>query len=139
VETDAVGVARSKSEFDDEGVTPAGGDVGGGEVLKRFMISDAADWRAAGAGAEDDGSGSPDPKISARRSWVEGPLSETPLTGVGADESSPIRSTTVSLSVRVEPTGFLSLTAKYQHASSSPTVLTSSHHGSSDLRRRHSL
>jgi hypothetical protein len=69
-------------------------------------MSCAAERAGTGAllGAESE---DPVPKISARRSWVVWPPVEG--GGVGAD-SSPMRSTNESLSVRVDPTGFLSLT-----------------------------
>lgn len=80
------------------------------------MISSAADRFVAGA--EDDDPVAEgvdisllDPKISARRSCVDGPVASPAEVEEddGVKSSPPIRSTT-SLSVRVEPTGFLSLT-----------------------------
>ena len=90
---------------------------GGDEVLKRFMISDEADERGAGVEMGCEGAESPDPKISARRSCVDGPAAGPLLDTDEADMSSPIKSTTVSLSVRVDPTGFLSLTGECQKES----------------------
>jgi hypothetical protein len=87
----------------------AGGAEGAGEESNKLMISLAAlRW---GTGAEEiAGSLELEPKISAKRSCVEGP-DEAPLEGgVTVVSLSPIRSTIESLSVLVEPTGLRSLT-----------------------------
>lgn len=89
--------------------------AGGGEEVdaedppKRDMISALADLAGA-AGAEGAlSSVALEPKMSAKRSRVDGPL-EAAALAVGATLSSPIKSTTVSLSVLVVPTDLLSLT-----------------------------
>jgi hypothetical protein len=95
----------------------------GAEELKRLSISALAERAEAAAGVlpaggtgAETGSSPPVPKMSARRSWVDGPVVGTliPLDPAeGAEpESSPIKSTIESLSVLVDPTGFRSLTRR---------------------------
>lgn len=112
---------------------------GGGEVAlagnesNKLMMSVAALRCVVGCEEADEEATSfeLEPKISARRSCVEGPAEA--LTDVGvAVLSSPIRSTIESLSVLVDPTGLRSLTSPsaiywvkkhmlaYQYPSSSP-------------------
>jgi len=92
-----------------EGAEVGAGAEGAGEESNRLMISLAA--LREGTGAEEvAGSLELDPKISARRSWVDGP-DDAPLEdGVTVVSLSPMRSTIESLSVLVEPTGLRSLT-----------------------------
>ena len=84
------------------------------------------------------GSLEPDPKISARRSWVDGPDDAPFEGGVTVVSLSPIRSTIESLSVLVEPTGLRSLT-ECQLGYGWGTELTGSHHSSPDFWGWHPL
>jgi hypothetical protein len=127
------GVTRSNSEPEADG----GAEEGGEDVSKSDMILLVADLGGVVAGAEDARSSPPVPNISANRSWVDGPANAPPLDDIGVTESSPIRSITESLSVRVDPTGFLSLTTPCQCNSPCINRLTSAHHRSPDLRRWH--
>jgi hypothetical protein len=87
----------------------AEGAEGAGEESNKLMISLAALRWGTGADVEA-GSLELEPKISAKRSWVDGP-DDAPLEGgVTVVSLSPIRSTIESLSVLVEPTGLRSLT-----------------------------
>lgn len=100
---------RSRSELFPL-VVDGGAAAGAGDPPKSDMISSFAE--RAGAAEEDaEGvvSGALEPKMSASRSCVEGPLAAATLA-VGGALSSPIKSTTVSLSVLVVPTERLSLT-----------------------------
>lgn len=111
---DAPAETRSNIGFVAGGAEGGGEVIGGDVALNKLIISVVADCRGAVEGAEGVASEPLEPKISASRSWVDGPLTAAPPLGmVGVEDSSPIRSTTVSLSVRVEPTGFLSLTVGY--------------------------
>ena len=106
----------SKRELfgDAAGALEVGVKVDGADVSKRLMISWAADrGGAAAAGADEAGTESPPvPKMSARRSCVVC-LAGAPFRPAdGGAASSPMRSTSESLSVRVDPTGFLSLTLR---------------------------
>lgn len=102
----------SNSEPDDCGAAGGGEAVEAGAESNRLMMSAAAFRGGAGAEGEvevDAGVSELEPKISAKRSCVDGPDDEPFVAG--ADEvSSPIRSMIESLSVLVEPTGLRSLT-----------------------------
>jgi hypothetical protein len=92
-----------------EGAVAGAGAEGAGEESNKLIISLAA-LRCGTAADVAAGSLELDPKISARRSWVDGP-DDAPLEGgVTVVSLSPIRSTIESLSVLVEPTGLRSLT-----------------------------
>jgi hypothetical protein len=86
----------------------AGVGVGVEEVSNNDMISLVAVLRGTLEVAG--GTSSFVPKISASKSCVEGPVLCVPLTGVLELDSSPMRSITESLPVRVDPTGLRSLT-----------------------------
>ena len=128
MEVEEAGVTRSNSEPEPEpeprppfalvGGGAAAEEAGAEEVSNKLIISSAADRFGAGAAdawdeAEVAGADMSllEPKISARRSCVDGPVERlAEAEEDGARSSPPMRSTT-SLSVRVDPTGFLSLTA----------------------------
>ncbi len=140
-------MTKSNSDPDADADAAGAGDTaagGGDDEPNRLMMSellverDAAPVIAVVAA----GSSLLDPKMSASRSCVETPDVAAPLGAVGVDPSSPIRSTTVSLSVRVDPTGFLSLTINsnpFSVVSRLHSLLTCTHDSRSDFRWRHSL
>lgn len=106
--------ARSKRE---PPAAAAGAGVGAGDEVagdesNSDMMSCACDLAGAGAEGEVTGVASEEPKMSASRSCVDcRDCWGAPFDGPdGADMSSPMRSTTVSLSARVVPTFRLSLT-----------------------------
>ena len=105
---------ETMSNNDPEPEEAVGADVGAGaegagEESNKLMISLAALREGTGAD-EVAGSLELDPKISARRSWVDGPDDAPLVDGVTVVSLSPMRSTIESLSVLVEPTGLRSLT-----------------------------
>ena len=119
---EADGVTRSNSEFEApfDGCSGGAADEEAGEASKRDMMSAAADLvgaEGAGAGAAAGASEREEPKISANKSWVDGPLAAVGRPAEGGALSSPMRSAMESLSVRVEPTGLRSLTASLARAS----------------------
>jgi len=108
----AEGETMSNNDLEPEeaiGADVGAGAEGAGEESNKLMISLAALREGTGAD-EVAGSLELDPKISASRSWVDGP-DDAPLEdGVTVVSLSPMRSTIESLSVLVEPTGLRSLT-----------------------------
>jgi hypothetical protein len=103
-------MSNNEPEAEEVGAEAGGGEVvlAGDESNKLIMSFAALRW---GTGAEDEGVGSLElePKISAKRSCVDGPAAAPDDGGVTV-LSSPMRSTMESLSVLVEPTGLRSLT-----------------------------
>lgn len=86
------------------------------------FLAGAADVEAVGAGVIS----LLDPKMSARRSCVDGPAAAPPWAAGGGAASSPIKSTNEPTSVRVDPTGFLSLAEESQLSRPDQTLSGSS-------------